>query len=85
MKKTALSVLIGLVFQIALLAQPGGVQIEGKEVFKNEDVVFRQIDDHTWVGSGHLMSNELFSWLSRARVKADWYARIIKKQGLALS
>jgi glyoxylase-like metal-dependent hydrolase (beta-lactamase superfamily II) len=29
-----------------------------KEVFKNEDVVFRQIDDHTWVGNGHLMANE---------------------------
>jgi len=58
MKKSVLSVLFGLVFQIASLAQPGGGQFEGKEVFKNEDVVFHQIDDHTWVGTGHLMANE---------------------------
>jgi hydroxyacylglutathione hydrolase len=42
----------------ALLAQGRGVQIEGKEVARNDDVVFRQIDEHTWVGSGHLMANE---------------------------
>ena len=39
-------------------AQPRASQIEGKEVFKNDDVVFRQIDEHTWVGSGHVMSSE---------------------------
>jgi hydroxyacylglutathione hydrolase len=32
--------------------------LQGKEVFKNDDVVFHQIDDHTWVGTGHMMSNE---------------------------
>lgn len=58
MKKTTLSVLTGLVLQIASLAQPGGVQIEGREVFKNDDVIFREIDEHTWVGSGHQMANE---------------------------
>ena len=58
MKKSVLAVLGGLVFIVTSLAQPGGVQIEGKEVFKNEDVVFRQIDDHTWVGSGHMMASE---------------------------
>jgi len=58
MKRSLLSILIVLIFQIASLAQPVGVQIEGKEVFKNDDVVFRQIDDHTWVGSGHQMANE---------------------------
>lgn len=26
-----------------------------EEVFRNEDVVFRQIDEHTWEGNGHLM------------------------------
>lgn len=31
---------------------------EGKEVFKNSDVVFRQIDEHTWVGTGNLVYNE---------------------------
>ena len=27
-------------------------------MFKNDDVVFHQIDEHTWVGTGHVMSNE---------------------------
>ncbi|MDR0961150.1 MAG: MBL fold metallo-hydrolase [Mediterranea sp.] len=29
-----------------------------REVFRNDDVVFRQIDDHTWEGNGHLVYNE---------------------------
>lgn len=58
MKKIALPILLGMVFQIASVAQPGGVQIEGKEVFKNDDVIFHQIDDHTWIGSGHVMASE---------------------------
>jgi len=32
--------------------------LKEKEVSKNDDVVFRQIDDHTWVGNGHEMFNE---------------------------
>lgn len=32
--------------------------LKGKEVFKNDDVVFHQIDDHTWVGTGKMMYNE---------------------------
>ena len=44
--------------QVASFAQGRGVQIEGKEVFRNDDVVFHQIDEHTWVGTGHLMANE---------------------------
>lgn len=27
-------------------------------VYSDEDVVFRQIDEHTWVGNGHLVYNE---------------------------
>jgi len=27
-------------------------------VFNNEDIVFHQIDEHTWQGNGHLMYNE---------------------------
>jgi hydroxyacylglutathione hydrolase len=38
--------------------QMSAPQIEGKEVFKNEDIIFHQIDEHTWVGSGHLMASE---------------------------
>jgi hypothetical protein len=36
----------------------GDSQIAGKEVAKNDDVPFHQIDAHTWVGTGHMMSNE---------------------------
>lgn len=56
MKKLLLSVIA--FSQLSSFAQVGGLQIEGKEVFKNEDVVFHQIDDHTWVGTGHLAFNE---------------------------
>jgi hydroxyacylglutathione hydrolase len=58
MKNTVLSIVLFIVIQSASLAQPGGVQIEGKEVFRNEDVIFRQIDEHTWIGSGHMMASE---------------------------
>jgi len=58
MQKTGMLILLGIALQVALSAQPGGLQIEGKEVFKNEDIVFHQIDDHTWVGSGHVMASE---------------------------
>lgn len=33
-------------------------QNDGKIVFNNDDVVFRQIDEHTWVGSGNQMFQE---------------------------
>lgn len=58
MYKKILFILLFVAFQLASYAQPGPPQIEGKEVFKNSDVVFHQIDEHTWVGSGHLMANE---------------------------
>jgi glyoxylase-like metal-dependent hydrolase (beta-lactamase superfamily II) len=32
--------------------------LKGKEVFKNKDVAFHQIDAHTWVGTGTLVYNE---------------------------
>ena len=42
----------------ALAQQPYTSTYQEKEVFKNDDVVFRQIDAHTWEGNGHLMANE---------------------------
>jgi hydroxyacylglutathione hydrolase len=45
-------------FQVSSLAQAHAAQIEGREVFKNDEVVFHQIDEHTWVGSGHMMASE---------------------------
>lgn len=44
--------------RIALFCQPQTAGIEEKEVLKNEDVIFHQIDEHTWFGTGHLMANE---------------------------
>lgn len=32
--------------------------LKGKEVFRNDEVVFHQIDEHTWVGTGKDMFNE---------------------------
>lgn len=34
------------------------LRYEEKEVYAGPDVVFRQIDAHTWEGNGHLMANE---------------------------
>ena len=58
MKQILFSILLLSFFQLASFAQMGAVQIEGEEVYSGDDVVFHQIDEHTWVGTGHLMSNE---------------------------
>jgi hydroxyacylglutathione hydrolase len=58
MKNLVLSISLITFSQLVSFAQMVGLQIEGEEVLKNEDVVFHQIDDHTWVGTGHLASNE---------------------------
>lgn len=57
MKKIAGIITVFLIAQISLLAQPT-FQIDGEEVFANDDVVFHKIDEHTWVGTGKAMSNE---------------------------
>lgn len=58
MKQLPACVLFVILFQAALFSQTREVQIEGKEVARTDDVVFRQIDEHTWVGSAHVMANE---------------------------
>jgi hydroxyacylglutathione hydrolase len=58
MRKLILVGLLPVLLHSYLFAQPPAAQIAGKEVFKNEDVVFHQIDEHTWVGTGHMMANE---------------------------
>ena len=58
MKKMNLFILVFISFQLVSFAQTTGPKIEGKEVFKNDDIVFHQIDEHTWVGTGHLVFNE---------------------------
>ena len=56
MKKLLLLTILVTLCQLSVLSQTG--QIKGKEVFKNDDVVFHEIDEHTWVGTGEMMSNE---------------------------
>jgi len=46
-----------LIAQLTLFAQPR-FQIEGEVVYSGDDVVFHEIDEHTWVGTGKMMSNE---------------------------
>ena len=58
MKKTAFIILLVAVTRFVSFAQTGGPQMEGEEVFRNDDVVFHKIDDRTWVGTGHLAFNE---------------------------
>ena len=32
--------------------------LRGKVVYQDDNVVFRQLDEHTWIGNGHLVYNE---------------------------
>jgi len=52
------SLILGTFFVVLFLHGASVAQMEGKEAARNEDVVFRQIDEHTWVGTGHRMANE---------------------------
>ncbi len=56
MKTFTLTIILFLFLQIFSFAQTG--TLPGKEVFKNDDVVFHQVDEHTWIGTGHMMYNE---------------------------
>ena len=52
----ALCMLVG-----AVMAQESEVNsrdLRGKVVYEDDEVVFRQIDDHTWIGNGHRLYNE---------------------------
>lgn len=57
MKKIMICCLLAALFQNQLFSQ-NSLKIEGKIVFSNDDVIFHQIDEHTWVGSGHEMWHE---------------------------
>ncbi|WP_346860654.1 MBL fold metallo-hydrolase [uncultured Draconibacterium sp.] len=58
MKKSTVLICLLFLSNFILLAQAPTFKIEGKEVYKGNDVVFHQIDEHTWVGTGNVMSNE---------------------------
>ena len=56
MKKIAFLIILMVLVQIVAFAQTA--EIGGKVVYSGPDVVFHQIDEHTWVGTGHLLYNE---------------------------
>ncbi len=33
-------------------------RLDLEEVYRDGNVVFRKIDEHTWIGSGHVMASE---------------------------
>ena len=57
MKKLILNCLLLILFKNIAFSQDS-LKIEGKIVFSNDDVIFHQIDEHTWVGSGHELWHE---------------------------
>lgn len=57
MKKLFVLLMVALA-QTAAMAQGMKLSYAEKEVYKGPDVIFRQIDAHTWEGNGHLMANE---------------------------
>lgn len=58
MKKLLIACLMAAASLTAFAQNPVKSPYQEKEVFRNNDVVFRQIDAHTWEGNGHLMANE---------------------------
>ena len=56
--KNSLLLTISIFISSSLFAQMRAPGIEMKEVFKNDDVIFHQLDEHTWIGSGHVMASE---------------------------
>lgn len=56
MKKLLVALLI--MVPLAMFAQGFKPTYEEKVVYEGPDVIFRQIDAHTWEGNGHLMANE---------------------------
>lgn len=60
--KRAILLALTLMMSVSAFAQRGGggfeARIDLEEVYRDENVVFRKIDDHTWIGSGHVMASE---------------------------
>ena len=56
MKKLAIA-LFAAIFSLSAAAQEHPLD-HLETVYKDENVTFRKMDDHTWVGSGNIMSSE---------------------------
>lgn len=58
MKKICILAIAALTQLTALAQEPFKPVYEEKEVYNGPDVIFRQIDAHTWEGNGNLMAME---------------------------
>ena len=64
MKKNFVAIIAAML--LSLMPYAAGAQgteinsrdLRGKVVYQDDNVVFRQIDEHTWIGNGHLVYNE---------------------------
>ena len=61
MKKIILAAILLCFVPGLMMAQERDVNsrdLRGKVVYEDDEVVFRQLDDHTWIGNGHRTYNE---------------------------
>lgn len=61
MKFNLILAAVACFFSVSVQAQESDVNsrdLRGKVVYEDSEVVFRQIDEHTWIGNGHRCYNE---------------------------
>ena len=61
MKKIILAAILFCFVPGLMMAQESDVNsrdLRGKVVYEDDEVVFRQLDEHTWIGNGHRTYNE---------------------------
>ena len=61
MKKNILAAILFCFVPGLMMAQGSDVNsrdLRGKVVYEDDEVVFRQLDEHTWIGNGHRTYNE---------------------------
>ena len=61
MKSKLILAAVVCLFAVAAQAQENDVNsrdLRGKVVYEDSEIVFRQIDEHTWIGNGHRCYNE---------------------------
>ena len=61
MKKNNLAAILFCFVPGLMMAQESDVNsrdLRGKVVYEDDEVVFRQLDEHTWIGNGHRTYNE---------------------------
>ena len=60
MRKGIISTILLSLLAMAVQAQSdvNSRDLRGKTVYEDDEVVFRQLDDHTWIGNGHRTYNE---------------------------